>query len=247
MNILNVTKFDLINTIKNPVLLMFNTIYPLVITLLFGFIAKGTYGGEGVTSYDYYGVTIMIFTMLNMSLTTSNAFMEKKIVKGNIRLIYSPTSKSVIFLSKILATFIFGAITSIIILILENSIFKINFGGENFMYVVLIIVMFTLLMSSIGAFMCCIFKSEEAANKFLSPVNTLLALLGGLLFPVDSLGKTVEKLSYLSPVKWVSECIFKIIYDNDFSMFIPLIIICILGALLFIVLCQITFKPEEYV
>ncbi|RHW63975.1 ABC transporter permease, partial [Clostridium botulinum] len=48
-------------------------------------------------------------------------------------------------------------------------------------------------------------------------------------------------------VKWISECIFKIIYDKDFSMFVPTIAICISSSLIFIILCQITFKPEEYI
>ncbi|MBY6756706.1 ABC transporter permease [Clostridium botulinum] len=247
MNLLKVIKIDIINILKNPILVLYNTIYPLVLIGLFGFIANGNYGGEGVTSYDYYGITMIIFTVLYIALTASNTFMEKKVKKGNVRLIYSPTSKTIIFLSKIFSTFIFASVLFTIILIIEKYILGINLGGENFIYIIALLISFNLLMCSFGASMCCMFKSEEATNKFLSPINMLLALLGGLFFPVDSLGKTVEKLSYISPVKWISECIFKIIYDKDFSMFVPTIAICIGSSLIFIILCQITFKPEEYI
>ncbi|EJO5347635.1 ABC transporter permease [Clostridium botulinum] len=247
MNLLKVIKIDIINILKNPILVLYNTIYPLLLIGLFGFIANGNYGGEGVTAYDYYGVTMIIFTVLFIALTAANTFMEKKVKKGNVRLIYSPTSKTVIFLSKILSTFIFATVLFTMILIIEKNILGINLGGENFIYVLVLLISSTLLMCSFGASMCCIFKSEEATNKFLSPVSMLLALLGGLFFPVDSLGKTVEKISYISPVKWISECIFKIIYDRDFSMFVPTIAICIGGSLIFIILCQIIFKPEEHI
>lgn len=247
MNLLKVIKIDITNILKNPILVIYNTIYPLILIGVFGFIAKGSYKGEGVTSYDYYGVTMIIFTVLYIALTAANTFMEKKVKKGNARLIYSPTSKTIIFLSKILSTFIFAAVLFTIILLIEKNILGINLGGENFIYVVSMLISFTFLMCSFGALMCCIFKNEEATNKFLSPVSMLFALLGGLFFPVDSLGKTVEKLSYISPVKWISEGIFKIIYDKDFSMFVPTIAICIGISLIFIILCQITFKPEEYV
>ncbi|ENK1243531.1 ABC transporter permease [Clostridium botulinum] len=246
MNLLKVTKIDIMNILKNPILVLYNTVYPLLLIGLFGFISNGNYGGEGVTSYDYYGVTMMIFTVLLITLTAANTFMEKKVKEGNIRLIYSPTYKSEIFLSKILSTFIFATVLFNMILIIENNVLRINLGGENFIYVLILLILFNFLMCSFGAAMCCIFKSEEATNKFLSPISMLLALLGGLFFPVDSLGKTVEKLSYISPVKWISECIFKIIYDKDFSMFVPTIAICIGSSLIFIIFCKITFKPEEY-
>ncbi|AUN03119.1 ABC transporter permease [Clostridium botulinum] len=247
MNLLKVIRIDIINILKNPILVLYNTIYPLMLIGLFGFIANGNYGGEGITSYDYYGVTMIIFTVLFIALTASNTFMEKKVKKGKVRLIYSPTSKTVIFLYKILSTFIFATVLFTMILVIEKDILGINLGGKNFIYVLSLLIAFNLLMCSFGAVMCCIFKSEEATNKFLSPVSMLLALLGELFFPVDSLGKTVQKLSYISPVKWINECIFKIIYDKDFSMFVPTIVICIGSSLIFMILCQITFKPEEYI
>nr|WP_243190781.1 hypothetical protein [Clostridium botulinum] len=48
MNLLKVIKIDIINILKNPILVLYNTIYPLVLIGLFGFIANGNYGGEGV-------------------------------------------------------------------------------------------------------------------------------------------------------------------------------------------------------
>lgn len=50
MNLLKVIKIDIINILKNPILVLYNTIYPLILIGLFGFIANGNYGGEGVTS-----------------------------------------------------------------------------------------------------------------------------------------------------------------------------------------------------
>lgn len=246
MNLLKVIKIDIVNILKNPVLVLYNTIYPLLLIGIFGVITNGSYG-QGVTSYDYYGVTMMVFSVLYISMTTANTFMEKKIKNGNIRLIYSPTSKTTIFLSKIVSTFIFASVIFTITLIVEEKILGINLGGEDFIYIVFLLIAFNFLMCSFGAFMCCIFKSEEATNKVLSLLNLIIALLGGLFFPVESLSKAVEKISYVSPVKWITESIFKIIYDKDLSTFTPTIAICIGGSIMFIILCQITFKPEEYV
>ncbi|MCS4482500.1 ABC transporter permease [Clostridium botulinum] len=81
-------------------------------------------------------------------------------------MIYSPTSKTIIFLSKIFSTFIFASVFFTIILIIVKYILGINLGGENFIYIIALLISFNLLMCSFGASMCCIFKSEEATNKF---------------------------------------------------------------------------------
>ncbi|MDD3223717.1 MAG: ABC transporter permease [Clostridium sp.] len=246
MNLFKITKMDFINTAKNPTLFLCNTIFPLILIGIFGFIAKKGYGTT-VTSYDYYGVTMLVYSVFNIALTTSNTFMEKNLKKGNVRLIYSPTYTSNIFFSKILASFLFGAVCYTVLMILEDKILGINLGGKNFIYVLVLIIFFTFLMCCLGAFMCCIFKSEEAANKFMSPLVTLFAIFGGMFFPVDSLGSIVRNLSYVSPVKWINECIFRIIYDGDLSMFAPIIIVFAVISVILIILCKITFKPEEYV
>lgn len=246
MNLLKISKLDFMNTVKNPTLFLCNTILPLILIGVMGFISKGAYGIK-VTSYDYYGVTMMLYTVVSMGLTTANTFMEKKIKKGNIRLVYSPTHTSCIFISKILSTFVMGTVFYTILMVLEQKVLNINLGGSNFIYVLVIIIAFTLLMCSFGALMCCIFKSEEAANKFQSPVTMLMAVFGGLFFPVDSLGKTVVKISYISPFKWINECIFRIIYNSDFSLFIPVVVSLIIGSIILIILCKISFRPEAYV
>lgn len=246
MNLFKISKLDFMNTVKNPILFFYNAIFPLVSIGIMGFITKGSYGSK-VTSYDYYGVTMMLYTVVSIGLTTANTFMEKNIKKGNVRLIYSPTHTSCIFLSKILSTFVMGSIFYSILLILEQKVLNINLGGSNFIYVLVIIIAFTLLMCSFGALMCCIFRSEEAANKFQSPLTLLMAVFGGLFFPVDSLGKTVVKISYLSPFKWINECILRIIYSSDFSLFIPVLFSMIIGSAILMILCKITFRPEAYV
>ncbi|NYC92382.1 hypothetical protein [Clostridium acetobutylicum] len=99
MNLLKITKRDFINTAKNPTLLLCNTAFALLLIGIFGFITKNSYGNT-VTSYDYYGITMIVYFIFMIPLTTSNTFMEKKIKPGNVRLVYSPTHTSIIFFIK---------------------------------------------------------------------------------------------------------------------------------------------------
>lgn len=247
MNLIKIVKFDFINTIKNPVLIFSETVLPITLFLVFGFIMRNRYGAYNMSSYDYYGVTMIIFSTFLMSIITANIFMERKIQEGNIRIIYSPTAKINIYLSKILTGFLFGTIVYTILMVLEKYVLGINYGDAYFGILLLIIIIFNLFTCCIGGFACCLLRSEEAVSKIIAPINYLLAMLGGLFTPVGGFGSVINKISYISPVRWVSDCMFKIIYDNDLSMAVPLLGVLIVLSLILIGLCQISFKPEEYV
>ncbi|GIP33192.1 ABC transporter permease [Paenibacillus sp. J2TS4] len=240
-------KRDLLNLLLSPVLVSQNTVFPFLLVLILGYMGRGIYSGGEVTSYDYYGITIMIFMVLNVSMTASNSFMERSIKTSNLRILYSPMPTSFVYLSKIVATFIFTSMSLLLIAGLLHSILGVHVGGRDAVYVMLLLLGFNLFSSALGVACCCLFKSEEISNKLLSIVNNILALIGGLFLQLDGLGKTVEAISYLSPVKWVAEGIFRMIYDQDFGLFFPTLAICAAGSLLLVGGCKLFFRAEDYV
>ena len=247
MSFITVFKRDLKNLILSPVLVIYNTLFPFLMVSILGYLTSGNYKGGGVTSYDYYGVSLIIFTVLFVACTAANSFMEERVKSSNLRIMYSPINPSSIYMSKIAATFVFSSVCVLVSMAILKLCFNVNYGGENIVYVIILLELLNLLSATIGILFCCIFKSEQLANKTLSPFLNIFAIIGGAFFPIDSLGKTVEKLSYISPAKWVDEGIFKIIYDKDLSYFSPTVIILIALTIIFIIGCKLTFKVEDYV
>lgn len=247
MNFFKIVKFDFMNIIRNPALLMFNTIFPIILIGIMGFVTKSGYGGGSVSSYDYYGVTMMIFTALFIAMTATNTFMEEKVKGGNARIVYAPVSKTQIYLSKLIATYALGTISYSAILAVGQCVFGINFGGKNIFSIVVLINMLSLFGSSLGTMFCCIFKSEQGANAVMQIALFLFIFFGGLFFPVASLGRAVELISNLSPIKWITECAFRIIYDNNFGIYLPTVAILLFASIICIIICEIIFNPEEYV
>jgi len=247
MSFITVFKRDLKNLILSPVLVIYNTLFPFFMVSILGYLTSGNYKGGGITSYDYYGVSLIIFTVLFVACTAANSFMEERVKSSNLRIMYSPINPSSIYMSKIAATFVFSSVCVLVSMAILRLCFNVNYGGENIVYVIILLELLNLLSATIGILFCCIFKSEQLANKTISPFINIFAILGGVFFPIDSLGKTVEKLSYISPAKWVDEGIFKIIYDKDLSYFGPTVIILIALTIIFIIGCKLTFKVEDYV
>lgn len=247
MILLKLIKQDFRNLITTPVVITACIFYPWLLVGLFGFIFSSLYGGEGVTSYDYYGVTMMIYMIITSITITPNTFLQKKLRQGNIRISYAPVSKVSIYMSKILSSYLFMIITVSVNMILMNYFGIVNFGEKNFIYVLGLFWAFLLFTVTIGGAVCVILKTEELTNVILSNIATIFALLSGMFFPVDSLGKVVSRISNLSPVKWILDSTFSVIYDNNFENYKLIVFSLTLLSIACLVVMHFNYKPEDYI
>lgn len=238
MRFIHIFKRDFINITLNPILLFANTLLPLILVLVLGYLTNG--------NYDYYAITVLIYSALNVSTTAANSFMEKGIKLSNMRIMYAPVNKAYIFLSKILASFTFTSICFFIYSQICIWFLGIEFGGKNYILILILIFMFNLLTSALGIFFCCIFRSEEMANTILSLVNNIFSIFGGIFFSIEGFGSTAQKISNISPVKWIAKAAFQIAYDGNLQMFFPIIIIFTFAIIVLTLLCKFTFKMEDY-
>ena len=239
-------KRDLFNLFLNPMWTFYSSGFPFLLVLILGFLSSGSYG-DSITSYDYYGVAILIFSIFNTAMTSANSFMEERIKQGNLRIIYSPLPKGFIYSSKIAASFVFSSFWHLIVILLLQLTLQVKFGGNNMGTILLILMLVDLFASSLGVLFCCIFKSENVANQLLSILIPFFALLGGGFFRLDGLGQAAETLSFVSPFKWIITDIFKIIYDGDFSYHLPTVLILMVLTVLSLLLCVKFYRTEDYV
>jgi ABC-2 type transport system permease protein len=239
-------KRDFINLFLNSMWVFYGTVFPFMLVLILGFLNSGNYGSR-ITAYDYYGVSMMIYIIFNTSTIASNSFMEERIKQGNMRIIYAPVPKGFIYTSKIAATFTFSSICHLLVMLILHLILKVNFGGQRVGYIILILLLFEIFASILGVLLCCIFKRENTANQILSIVINISGVLGGLFFRLDGFGKTVEKISYISPVKWIITDIFKVIYNSDFVDYLPTVIILITLSTATLLLCEKFYRTEDYI
>jgi len=128
MNFIKIVKFDFMNIIRNPMLLIVNTIFPLILIGVMGFVMSKGFGEGNMSFYDYYGIKMIILTASLIAMTATNTFMEEKVKRGNTRIMYAPVSKTSIYLSKLISTYILGTISyNILIFILQYLYYNIYF------------------------------------------------------------------------------------------------------------------------
>lgn len=243
---MSILKRDTLNLFLNPMWVILCIAFPFLFTTILGILTEGLYG-TSVSSYDYYGVTMLVFSSLYAGTYSANSFLEERIKQPNLRIAYSPISSLFIPIAKIIATFLFTGVFFSFSGGLTHLFFDVNFGGRMLIFVWLLILALDLFFSCLGVLMCCIFKSEGTANQVLSIITAFLGLLSGLFFPVASLGKTMVSISNFSPVTKVLDTVFVMIYDQNYSQFLPVLLILLLLSLVTMVLIGFLFNGEDYV
>lgn len=241
-NLWLITKEDFMNLLKNPMWVFYVTGFPIVLILILGYLTGGSYSGS-ITAYDYYGITLMIYALLNSGMTSANAFMEERIKKPNMRIIYAPGYVGNIYISKILSSFLFSFLFHVIDLLFLMLVFSVQVG--NLCYLLILFGVTELFSVTLGIMICCIVKTETLTNQIQSIIINIITLLGGVLFSLDGYGTLLQKISMLSPAKWIVKTSFELIYDKDLHRMGPTLTILTLSILIMLFICHRTFHKED--
>ena len=247
MSLFILMKQDFKNLMTNPTIFIFCFIYPPVLIFLFGFLFSNLYGSNIVTSYDFYGVTLMFYMLLGTITITPNAFLENRIKSANLRIAYAPIPRYVVYISKILSSYLFIGITFTIDISVMQLCHFVNYGGKQNIISVLILMYCMLAFSvTLGGAVCVLLKSEELTNKILTIIATAFAVFSGIFFPIASFGKWIAVFANYSPLKLVIDCAFQLIYDGNSANYISIIDGLLICSVIFIIIIHIFYKPEDY-
>jgi ABC-2 type transport system permease protein len=200
-----------------------------------------------VGAFDDYGIAMVGDVIFNSAIFSANSFMEERIKKPNMRLIHSPVRPFYIHFSKVLAAFAYCAVTNTLVAAALHFVFRINYGGDAAWSLLVIMLLSVFLLSSIGVLVCCMLKSEGITNDILSLLFALFAVLGGVFFPIDGLGGAVSAASWVSPAKWIMAACMRIVYDRDFSLFMPVCGLFIALTVAAEALSCRFFRGEDYI
>jgi ABC-2 type transport system permease protein len=239
-----ILRMDLGNLFKNPVLVGYNTVFAVIFILIMGYLCGGNYEKMS-DAYQYYGISFLIFGMLEGAMTASNCFMERDIKRPNLRIIYSPAGPTAVWLSKLTASFLFDYLLHLLLLAVLCPVLHITIG-RNPVYFIVLMAPVEFASAALGIFFCCVFHCEETTSTLLSTVISVFGFLGGTFFPTDGLGTTVAALSRLSPVRWLNDAFFSLACDNNLTYVLPVFVAGIIISALLMGGCRLLFKTEDY-
>ena len=152
------------------------------------------------------GVMGMILMLICAMMTSVSIVREKE--RGTMEvLLVSPVKPFSVILAKAIPYFVVSALILTIVLCLSVFLIKVPISG-SLLWVVLVSLVFILVSLSIGILISTLVSQQEVAILISGMVLMLpTMLLSGMLFPIESMPRVLQWVSYCVPAKWYIEAI----------------------------------------
>ncbi len=152
------------------------------------------------------GVMGMILMLVCAMMTSVSIVREKE--RGTMEvLLVSPVKPFSVILAKAIPYFVVSAFILLTVLCLSVFLIKVPISG-SLMWVVLVSLLFILVSLSIGILISTLVAKQEVAILISGMVLMLpTMLLSGMLFPIESMPKVLQWISWCVPAKWYIDSI----------------------------------------
>lgn len=186
-------------------------------------------GAEGGTLSKEERIISFLATVLLIT-TVVNAAVIIRDRKENTfyRFMYSPNKKFKYILGNILYNYVFTYIQLFIAIMVTNI-----FGMELEIPLATLLIyglLLTLLMTTFGTFISCIFKKELYASLFSAAISLVLSLIGGTFIIYDKMPRGLQLLSTITPNRWIIKSV-QYLEHGTINRINPLIVLMIFSII----------------
>lgn len=150
---------------------------------------------------------VALFLMMVCALLTSVAIAREKEFGTLEQVLTTPVKAQEMIIGKILPYTIIAAIDAILVLSIGKILFQVPLRGSVFALVVYSAI-YLLVALGMGLMISVVVKTQQLA-LMTALVITLLPtlLLSGLIFPISSMPKALQIISYIIPARWYIEIV----------------------------------------
>lgn len=239
--------FGLKRRIKDSFLVSYGIFMPFIMILLLGYLASGYYTGiKAISSYSYYTlVSLPLYTFFS-SITLIYVAREEQLFKSGSRFIMAPVHRSTLVLYKILPATLVIFFFNLIVMLACKLLFGVSFKGQ-FLQVLILLGVFGYMSCSFGTFIGLCTKNFMAVKNLVSTPLLIMGFLGGSFFPIGSLGKGFLIASYFSPLTYVNQGLFALIYDHNNLAYLSALIITLILGIIFTIGSIFKMQKEAFI
>jgi len=141
--------------------------------------------------------------------TGMQLLIEDKRLKTFMRSFCAPLKEYEMALGHLLANFVLGILQIAVFLLVSILIFKYDFGTSVF-NVFFLLVIFLVTAIGLGIGVVGFVKDGEKYNMVVTIIAVTLSFIGGAFFPLEFMNDFIQKLSNLTPQKWLIEAFLKL-------------------------------------
>ncbi|MDT0126165.1 ABC transporter permease [Paenibacillus sp. RRE4] len=141
------------------------------------------HSGQSYSASQYYAAAMLAMFMLYSGMTTVNSLFTERDKQTLARLQATPVGNGVIFAGKIAGNSLLAFLQAIIIIVMTNLLFGVNWGGYPWL-IVLICVLITLASMTLGIIVALVSKNAASANALMQGIIIVMTFISGGFTPI---------------------------------------------------------------
>ncbi|QLC33686.1 ABC transporter permease [Halarchaeum sp. CBA1220] len=222
----------LIKTTRNPFVLVFSLLNPIMFLVLFTEVFGGITGGAigsavgGDTSYITFLVPAIAIQVSLIAATTSGIGLVEDIESGMFeKALVSPMHRGAVFLGKSLSEVLRIVVQVCIILVFGYVLLWIDTGGDPGTYVatglagavgiVLVGVLFSVWFTAFSNVMALVTRDQESTMISVNVLQFPLLFLSSAFLPLDALPGWVQVVASLNPLTYGIDAARALMFGRD--------------------------------
>jgi ABC-2 type transport system permease protein len=159
-----------------------------------------TSGFRSVTPAAYAATGELVLFMFLIALTGSGDMVEERRLGISRRCVAAPTRASVVVLGSAMGRYAIALIQAVAIMVFTAFFFDVSWG--NPIGVGALVAAFALVSTAAGLLVGAVARSMEQATSFGPVVGIALGMLGGCMWPLEIVPKTIGRVGRLTPHSW---------------------------------------------
>lgn len=197
--IVSLSHFEVRRTMRNRQFVFFSLIMPILFYFIFLKVEGANLQMEGTTWKTYFLMSMAAFSVVGSALFGLAGRISYERTQGWLRLVQTtPMSSTSYMMSKFVSQAIICALSVAILFIIGGVSQGISLSAGQWVLSILWLSLGVLPFMAIGL-LIGILGNVNASSSIANIVNLVLAMLGGLWFPVSIMPQWMQNLSNLTP------------------------------------------------
>lgn len=172
----------------------------------------GSAGLAGVDAKDYATVGELVLFLFLIGLTSAGDLVEARRDGTARRILATPTTPAAVIIGEGMARYAIALVQALFIVVLGRSFFGVSWGDP--LGVVAVIAAFALVATSVSLLFGTLARTNEQATSLGPPVGIALAMLGGVMWPLEIVGPVLRAVGHLTPHAWALDAFVELM-GND--------------------------------
>jgi ABC-2 type transport system permease protein len=210
--VLKQARYGLVESARNPRVLVFSIVFPIVLLVLFNSIfasgdnATTEFAGGTISTDAYFTAGILGYAILMSSFSTLAIGLTTRRESGQLKRMRGTPMPSWTFIAAEMARCVVQiAAMTVVMMVIAHLAFDVDLHGDSVVGFVVYVALGTATLAAVGVALTPFLSSADAASTVAPFSAVILSFISGVFIPVETLPNWLEEVGRVFPLYHLAE------------------------------------------